>query len=522
MLFHLRKHMTQACFKRNRHFKRVIKQKNIVHWSSVRIVSLLLVLIAPIFLLGLAPPTVLNVKYYGAVGDGITDDSAAVVKALSIAQTNNLTLYFPTGEYNLYNTNLRAYNSISLVGEPNGTSRLINPGYLFCSSDVSISDLQVKDDTGIFVYLQPNAMINVAINRVSYTGDSSNTRFIYCISNVSGNGIENLKITNCDISKTRYGIMLMCPINSGLINANKFNKIGNSDAFQSVSAIELGYPNSDTIYANNVIISNNIISNVAAGYSTTAEARECQGIMLYSDGGCIIRNNYLKDILGGFDTEGIYCKALDVKILDNTLINVGDGDGAIVNKRNSLHNDIIIMGNTIINNIISTKHMNGILVTGQDFTINNNKITMTSGISIYVALVNDALVNGIVDGVIKNNIIKTYGRTSIYLTRTTGQVSISGNQITQNCQSNEKLDSAINLTGTASGAVINITDNNISIANTVLLNMYNCSKSATYNIRGNAFNTNGDLSDLVFGLTGSMLNDVKRNNTINSDTMIPS
>lgn len=43
---------------------------------------------------------VVNVKSYGAVGNGIVDDWAAILAASIYAEQNNLTLYFPSGTYN--------------------------------------------------------------------------------------------------------------------------------------------------------------------------------------------------------------------------------------------------------------------------------------------------------------------------------------------------------------------------------------------------------------------------------------
>jgi len=452
---------------------------------------------------------VVNVKDYGAKGDGATNDSKAVGKALAASQKNNQTLYFPAGQYNLNNVSFTVNTSLTMAGDPNGSTKLINPGSFYCKNSISVKNFNIVDNSGVFIYMQPTGMRSLKIDNVTYAGDTNSTRFVYCCTNVVGNGLENAEITNCNITNTRYGIQLSCQINSGLISGNNFNLIGNTAVLQSVGAIALGYPNSDKVSAMNVTISDNHISNVAAGYSTKAETRECQGILVYSFGGCVIQNNYLENITGGYDTEGIYCKAVNVKILNNTLINVGDGDGAIVDKKNSPSNDIIISGNTITNNFSSsTSMMKGILVTSQKFTISNNKISMKSGIAFYAAVID----GGVLDGTITNNIIQTYGRTSIYLTRPTGTVTITGNTITQIFQSGEKQDAVINLTGTAASGKITIAQNTISFTNTNLLNMYNTSKDASYDISGNTLITSKEITDSLYGCKSSMLSSIKANN----------
>lgn len=45
---------------------------------------------------------IINVKDYGATGDGVTDDTAAVKSALADATTSNL-VYFPAGSYIITN-----------------------------------------------------------------------------------------------------------------------------------------------------------------------------------------------------------------------------------------------------------------------------------------------------------------------------------------------------------------------------------------------------------------------------------
>lgn len=43
----------------------------------------------------------INVKLFGAVGDGITDDSRAIKAAMAEAMRTGKTVYFPKGRYRL-------------------------------------------------------------------------------------------------------------------------------------------------------------------------------------------------------------------------------------------------------------------------------------------------------------------------------------------------------------------------------------------------------------------------------------
>lgn len=79
-------------------------------------------------------PSVVNVKDYGAKGDGSTDDSSAIVSAISAANGEG-TVFLPKGDYNLGTTSLTLLGSVRLCGagsanEADGSlgSRLIYTG----------------------------------------------------------------------------------------------------------------------------------------------------------------------------------------------------------------------------------------------------------------------------------------------------------------------------------------------------------------------------------------------------------
>jgi hypothetical protein len=343
-------------------------------------------------------------------------------------------------------------------------------------------------------------MINVSIDNVTYSGDATSTRFLFCGSEMPGCGVNNVRMTNCTVTNARYGIKLTCPINRGLINGNIFDKIGSSDVYQNVSAIMLGFPNSNVVYARNITISDNRITNVTSAYSIINDGRECQGILLYSDGGCVIKNNYIHNITGGEDTEGIYCKAVDVKILNNTLVNAGEGDGSIVVKKDSEKNDIIISGNEIYNYLETKGMICGIHITGSKFTISNNRISMISGIALYKDKSTETL-----DAVITDNSIVICGRTAFYINDTSGKTTITGNSITLIQNSNEKTDAAINLVGTKKGGIVQVENNKIYTENTVFFNLFRADEKADISIQNNILISNIKLSDKAAYLTDSNL-----------------
>lgn len=67
----------------------------------------------------------ISVKEYGAVGDGITDDTSAIQSAINVAKTNGYNLFFPPGTYIISNTLDISYNIKSFTLSGSGWSSII-------------------------------------------------------------------------------------------------------------------------------------------------------------------------------------------------------------------------------------------------------------------------------------------------------------------------------------------------------------------------------------------------------------
>jgi hypothetical protein len=91
---------------------------------------------------------IVSVKDYGAVGDGVVDDTAAIQAAIDYCITNNRVLYIPYGVYYLSSTlDLvgTSFKSLSIVGDGYSTEK---PTLEFHGVDIGL-DIQASKGTGI-------------------------------------------------------------------------------------------------------------------------------------------------------------------------------------------------------------------------------------------------------------------------------------------------------------------------------------------------------------------------------------
>lgn len=73
----------------------------------------------------------LNVKYFGAVGDGATDDTRVIQYALNLAKTTGAVVYLPCGKYLI--TNIEIPENVTLLGENGKNAPEISGSVLYCT-----------------------------------------------------------------------------------------------------------------------------------------------------------------------------------------------------------------------------------------------------------------------------------------------------------------------------------------------------------------------------------------------------
>lgn len=73
----------------------------------------------------------LNVKYFGAVGDGSADDTGAIQYTLNLAKKTGALVYLPSGKYLI--TNIEIPENVTLLGENGKTSQKMLGSILYCT-----------------------------------------------------------------------------------------------------------------------------------------------------------------------------------------------------------------------------------------------------------------------------------------------------------------------------------------------------------------------------------------------------
>lgn len=180
----------------------------------------------------------INVKDYGATGDGVTDDTAAINDALAEAQTYDLgaTLFFPAGEYLISSTITIPYVSghglggISILGEGSYSS------VIFSNSDIDLieyvgDDTDPQDTYNLFGIIISNIYLRYTGGNSTKTGIS----FTHC---------HQVLMSNVKIRYFQTGVYLShCP-NSVFfkvgISANSASSRGFDVGDRSVSNVYIG------------------------------------------------------------------------------------------------------------------------------------------------------------------------------------------------------------------------------------------------------------------------------------------
>ena len=301
-----------------------------------------------------------SVKDFGAVGDGTTDDTAAIQAAINASSINGAILYFPAGTYKVSSTSLNALTGLSnvkLQGVKGATT-------IFLTS-TSTTTAIIGSQSAVFNFEIDGIIFDGNIASIPFTG-------VYC---VKFDNIAGFQATNCVFqNSTLDGILLGTTLAKQILVENcVFQTIGiagtgangirvyNNEGIQINRNYFYGFiispidTNPSTLYDNlsNTVITNNFIQNATSGWKSGISVISLLGDRFLVQGNTIINGGSGGQIMVHAYPSGRSVR--DYKIIGNSLFN-STGTGIVVNQ--DQNTDVIVTNNNIKNCVGS-----GILVT---------------------------------------------------------------------------------------------------------------------------------------------------------------
>lgn len=203
------------------------------------------------------PFVYVNVKSYGAVGDGIVDDTTAIQLAIdTIANTGGGVILFPYGTYNV--TSIKPRSKIRLEGVNWSTIQSIS---------LTNEDIIKRDDTTIVVN-------RFQISNLSFVGNESGETY------TSGYGlnlcgISNGHFENINVSRCGYAGILIGSCHSNLVGGQftTCTRDGNYNTFLNVTVGSCGYNHTDFLEGTGILLGYRANSNIFNGIFLKGELK---------------------------------------------------------------------------------------------------------------------------------------------------------------------------------------------------------------------------------------------------------
>ncbi|HBG05616.1 MAG TPA: hypothetical protein DDY22_08710 [Geobacter sp.] len=318
--------------------------------------------------------SIINVKDAGAVGNGVSDDTTAVLKALaSITPTNN-TIYFPEGTYKITKS-VRLPSNVRLQGSGPG-SRLVMGKSLrngifsaLDQSNITISGLSFE---GTGVELKKNTTERLLFFNKCSLVKINDCEAVNTIIAFQGQSCVGMSVTSCYVHDIKhridysqgYGLLFNLSCNDIVVSKNRFYKIGRH-----------------AIYVSSGTSNTKITDNVVDGCESSAISVYSKSHQAVVDNILIARND-IKNVSGRVSPRGIsiavWCKNLTVR--NNKIFNVQQYGIAVEGGADEEmhHNPSNI---TIEENIIQKCSSAGVwVVNASSVTVKKNLIDAKSGI----------------------------------------------------------------------------------------------------------------------------------------------
>ena len=274
--------------------------------------------------------SVVNVRDYGAVGDGIADDTAAFLAAIAAMQDHSL-LYIPPGTYSLYpvagqdevaysqikhHLLVQGYDDLHIVGEPGKTILLFHSPM---HQGLRLLNVKNSSVTGLTLKLvdPPDYRMNRALLDISGCSHIRVERVH--IQGASGPGLlldssDHLLVQECLIEDTRCSGISLLSCRQATVTGNVVENSGSH-------GIYLSWHGSISRFPQFTKISHNRVSGTKGGF----------GIAVASGDQIIVDNNHIEDTyqagISLYQHHSLFGRGMVVS--NNTLERVGIGEFAI-------------------------------------------------------------------------------------------------------------------------------------------------------------------------------------------------
>lgn len=295
--------------------------------------------------------TVALPEWFGAKGDNRSNDAPAVAAAV-----RSFPKVLFKRKYYIPNTIINIVKPVELTGAQNALIRGDggNVGRFSVKNSITVQNLNFDSFRFCFFFDHDDIISNVKFLNNSFTNIE---KPVFAPNNNYIQKLFGVQISNNIFTLCTAGVELFCYLNNVQIDNNKFQNLGNPDLQNQANAIRLG--NSWFDYHNDTNIGDfsiygNSIRDVRCGrHLPGPEGFECHGILVIGNRVQIF-NNHIENVYNGgvkdnprlkTGSEGIYIKANDCRIYNNTLINAGFGEGAICVK--GFNTGIVIENNTV-------------------------------------------------------------------------------------------------------------------------------------------------------------------------------
>ena len=141
-----------------------------------------------------------NVKDFGAIGDGVTDDTGALNAAIAAAQLGSKSMYFPAGVYKI-TSKLTSITGGTYTKSWSITGAGIGASTIKATFDGPVFSLNTSTEFSLFGLIQ-----NLSFEGSNTGSDVASVGFDVIASATSATGAKWWRIIGCSFARVRYGV----------------------------------------------------------------------------------------------------------------------------------------------------------------------------------------------------------------------------------------------------------------------------------------------------------------------------